>query len=100
MENIKSILWHLENRRSMYIDNSYFSLINFIQGYCICYRDFSKIDISANFQDWLRKKEGKYFALHWGTYILTELSNKNEQLAIEKLFIFWNEFIDETNENK
>ncbi len=97
MDNLlefKELLFHLKNRRNMYVfDSSYSSLTSFIIGYLMGIKNTTNIDYGDSFQRWLRKKEVNYFSLHWSAYILSEISDNNPVLAEENLLELLEDFV-------
>lgn len=83
----------------MYIFNdSYAALVSFIMGYTDSVCDFLEVNIDGQFQEWLRKKYKRHFALHWSGYILVELSKNDEKIACSSLLSLWEEFVNSYEE--
>ncbi|WP_196887918.1 hypothetical protein [Aureivirga sp. CE67] len=92
-EKILNLLWHLQNRRNMYVlGDSYESLENFLIGYFIGIKEFSKKDYLVEFSEWLKIKENDSFSVFPTGYILNVLSDGNSDIAEKKLFILLEEF--------
>lgn len=79
---MKELVEHLKIRSKMYVfDNTYNSLVSFLMGYQYAFLKSSGIDLSNEFQNWLRKEFETYFSVHWSSFILTELANGEEDKA-------------------
>ena len=94
IKSYKEILSHLRNRRSMYVDEKYTSLIYFIQGYNHGIQDTTNYNLLLEFQEWLRTKVDHHFSIHWGWYILNHMAAHDEKVATDKLFSLFDEFLN------
>ncbi|MCD6068815.1 MAG: hypothetical protein K0S33_3641 [Bacteroidetes bacterium] len=97
IQQFKNIIGNLQSSRNIYIDNSYSSLISFVEGYGICFRECHGVDVNSAFRNWLRTKFKRDFSSHWSIYILNYVAHKDEKAATEKLFGYWNEFLESYN---
>lgn len=96
IENMKSMINNLKIRKSMFIvDTSYSSLVSFLIGYNFAIKKLNGSDFSAKFKDWLSIKYKTHFAVHWSGYILSQLSDGNEEIAERTLFALFEEFLKE-----
>jgi hypothetical protein len=94
IQNIKHILFHLKHREGMYTHGGYLSILDFINGYLSCHKDFENIDMSYNFHVWLQDRLNTTFSLHWGYYFLHILAKGNEENAKKFLFAYWEEYLE------
>jgi hypothetical protein len=100
IQNFKILLEHIKKRPGMYVQGGeYALLVSFIDGYLVCFKEFSDIDLSNDFRDWVHQKY-KHFAIHEAWYIHKYVANENPELATTKLFEHWNEFLNTYNPTK
>jgi hypothetical protein len=95
VQQFKNIIGNLQSRRNIYIDDSYASLVSFVEGYGICFRECSGLDVNRAFLNFLWAKFQRQFSSHWGNYILNFIAHKDEKVASEKLLAYWNEFLQQ-----
>jgi hypothetical protein len=94
----RSLIHNLRARKNMYVsDNTYISLVSFIDGYLFGVKDLYDIDISYDFKKWLEKKIDRHFTIVWSIYIVQYLCNKDEAMAEEKLFNLLEEYLEDKN---
>ena len=93
IDSFEKVLWNLKHRTGMYLFHvDYNSYVSFLIGYSVAMWNVLDFNFSDEFQKWLMSKVGNEFSLHWSQYILNELSEGKEGLALLKL---QEEFINE-----
>lgn len=93
--NFKQLVINVSTRKGMYLYNSSYSgLVNFFMGYFWGVELETSIDVSGRFQTWLKKSEGKEFAMNWSGYILSIMAKDDEEKASELLIELLLEFIE------
>ncbi|MEN7550411.1 hypothetical protein AAG747_21005 [Rapidithrix thailandica] len=91
----KVLILNLRNRRGIYLfDNTYKGLTSFLMGYQLGIENSSEIQLSDEFQNWLRGKFNSHFSIHWSSFIFQELAEKNEQKASVLLLDLLDEFLE------
>lgn len=93
-KDMENLLIELKRRGKMYIQPyNYFSIMNYILGY-----DHHCIDIGENsafdgFQEWLIVEIGHHCSIHWTRLIYDIYADENDELAIEKFFELYSNFL-------
>lgn len=65
IDKFKELLHHMQPRLGMYIaDQDFPSLVSFLDGYLICYKDATGVDVVTEFREWMFVKYKRHFALH------------------------------------
>ena len=78
----------------MYIAEGYTPLVSFVGGYGLALRDSFQVDLLSEFQNWIKAKQKREFAMHWSHYILIEMAEDNEQKATDMFFELMSEFLE------
>lgn len=69
----------------------------FLMGYIQSIKDNGNSDISTEFQRWLQLEVNKKFGLHWTAFVYEELSDFNDEKAIEQLLKLISKYLSDVS---